>query len=174
MVLYFSFITKAILYIIGFETVLSILYYFSFCQFSFINSIFEQGTLRLIAMSLSLMLIAITEAEEKTICIYLALSNCLAISFSKSLGNNMLITSSVLHRAFIVLVSIMIIFFILRLLLGSSFNFYIYMLLAFAVAFTSHMNPLGVLFDIYIYDYQAYLVYILQGLLGLYCYLNEE
>ena len=164
-----TFMVKTLVIAFGLQKLVNVLYEYCFFNTSITDGLSKIPIFQIALMVFALILVFSSKTQESSIGVYIGLANCLAVYSVRAFTEGLVITSLVLNRVFIVLAVTMIVIIGLRILLGSSFNFYTCILLTYILKFVSNFNLLGY-FDIYVYEYQAFIVSICQAVLGWYLY----
>lgn len=163
---------KILLIAFGLQKLVNVLYEYCLFNTSIMDGLSKIPIFQIALMVFAFILVFSGKTEESSIGVYIGLANCLAVYSVRAFTEGLVITSLVLNRVFIVLAVTMFITIALRIILGSSFDFYSCMFLVYVLKFVSNFNLLGY-FEIYVYEYQAFIVSIFQAVLGWHLYRNE-
>ena len=167
-----TFMVKTLVIAFGIQKLVNVLYEYCFFNTPIMDGLSKIPIFQIALMVFALILVFSGKTEESSIGVYIGLANCLAVYSVRAFTEGLVITSLVLNRVFIVLAVTMIITIALRIIIGSSFDFYSCMFLAYILKFVSYFNLLGYI-EIYVYEYQAFIVSILQAVLGWHLYRNK-
>lgn len=168
-----SFIVKTLVITFGIQKIVNVLYEYCFFNTPIMDGLSNIPIFQIALMVFALILVFSGKNEESSIGVYIGVANYLAVYSVRAFTEGLVITSLVLNRVFIVLAVTMTITIALRIILGSCFDFYSCMFLVYVLKFVSNFNLLGY-FDIYVYEYQAFIVSILQAVLGWHLYKNKR
>lgn len=167
-----NFMVKTLVIAFGIQKLVNVLYEYCFFNTPIMDGLSKIPIFQIALMVFALILVFSGKTEENSIGVYIGLANCLAVYSVRAFTEGLVITSLVLNRVFTVLAVTTIITIALRIILGSSFDFCSCMFLVYILKFVSYFNLLGY-FEIYVYEYQAFIVSIFQAVLGWYLCKNK-